>query len=918
MKGSLKIIPAVTGLAMLAFSAAADKVDFNRDVLPILSTQCFECHGPDAGHRKANLRLDVREGALAKRDSRPAIVPGQPQASELITRLTATNPDDRMPPANKGGPLSANQIGLFRRWIAEGAGYSPHWAFTAPQRPALPKVHDARWAKTPIDRFVLNRLEQEKLKPAGQASREILIRRATLDLIGLPPTPEEIDAFVMDHSPEAYEKLVDRLLASPHYGERWGRHWLDVARYADSGGFETDIFFGHAWRYRDYVIQSFNADKPFDRFIKEQIAGDELYPQDQEAVIATSLYTTGPVLEESAMVKGKLEYDLFTDAVDTTGSAFLGLTVGCARCHDHKYDPISQKDYFAMQAIFSASDQFDFGPDGKKISGEAAVKNTLTQFELEQAKTRVRRERDPALREAALRQVGDYFIQKDKDLAARVEQSRRYLALARVREEYQQALAEVGIGPSAHSANAVQSAEVKLAVQLATADNAAGNNADEQDADGNQAEKEQETFYAPSGDKRDDLLYEIGYRMLDLGSKRTRQEYNKLLTPREKRRFLIAYGKENLELQKPANLIEDVDALRSDIGKQHCAEDSEIPMRVLAHREKPLETRVLNHGDLDNWGDLVKPAFPASLARGVTLAGQPPDQWRATLADWIASEKNPLTARVIVNRLWQWHFGEGLVRTPNDFGTRGDRPTHPELLDWLAVEFVEHGWSIKHLNRLIMLSSTYQMSSIAKPRTLARDPDNRWLTRFQPRRLEAEVIWDSLRAVAGTLNPEMYGLPFAPPLDDQEQIGNFRRWPTSTPAESNRRAVYLLLKRSFRFPMLSAFDLPDNAVSCGRRDITTVPNQALAMLNNRTIKEQAAAFADRLLRETHGNLETMPGLAWRYAYGRQITPDEARETARFLKAQIEASPAKAGDQTKKAVEELCLALFNTNEFIYEQ
>jgi Protein of unknown function (DUF1549)/Protein of unknown function (DUF1553)/Planctomycete cytochrome C len=918
MSGNLKVILISSSIALIAWGAVADKVDYNRDVLPILSAKCFECHGPDGGHRKANLRLDLREGALARRDTRPAIVPGQPQASELISRLTATDPDDRMPPAKKGPPLPADQIQMFRRWIAEGAPYAEHWAFVPPQRPPLPKVHDTKWVQTPIDRFALSRLEQEKLRPPEKSSREILIRRATLDLIGLPPTPEEIDAFVADRSPNAYEKLVDRLLASPHYGERWGRHWLDVARYADSGGFETDIFFAHAWRYRDYVIRSFNDDKPFDRFIKEQIAGDELYPEDKEALIATSLYTTGPVLEESAMVKGKLEYDLLTDETDTTGSAFLGLTVGCARCHDHKYDPISQKDYYALQAIFADSDQFDFKADGTKMSGQAAVKNTLSEFELEQAKARAQQERDPALHDAALRLVGDYYIKKDPEAAARIELSRRYVALQKVLADYQQAMADAGIKMGApRDKKGSRSAEAKLAIELAVADNGVGNNPDQADDD-EEKTPSTETFYAPSGDKQDDLLYEIGQRMLDLGSKRTRTEYAKLLTQSEKRRFLIAYGRENLALQKPTNLVEDVDAFRLDLGKQHWTEGSQIPIRVLAHRDKPLTTRILNHGDLDDWGDIVKPAIPASFRRGTTMAGQPPEQWRSTLANWIASPDNPLTARVIVNRLWQWHFGEGLVRTANDFGVRGDRPTHPELLDWLAVEFVEHGWSIKYLNRLIMLSSAYQISPNANAKTVARDPDDRWLTRFQPHRLEAEEIWDCFRAVAGTLNLEMYGLPIAPPLDDQEQIGNFRKWPTSTPEESNRRAVYLLVKRSFRFPMLSAFDLPDNAVSCGRRDITTVPNQALALLNNRTIREQAAAFAARLLRETHGDLTAVPDRAWRYTYGRHITPEEAREAAGFLKARSEAATTKSGDKNKAAVEELCLALFNTNEFVYEQ
>jgi hypothetical protein len=354
------------------------------------------------------------------------------------------------------------------------------------------------------------------------------------------------------------------------------------------------------------------------------------------------------------------------------------------------------------------------------------------------------------------------------------------------------------------------------------------------------------------------------------------------------------------------------------MGRKHLRDESEIPMRVLAHREEPLETRILVRGELEDPGELVQPGFPARIANEPALDEVTPERRRAALADWLASRDHPLTARVMVNRVWQWHFGQGLVATPNDFGVRGDRPTHPGLLDWLAVEFMDHGWSLKHLHRTLMLSSTYQMAATADPATVERDPDNRLLARFQPRRLEAEAVWDSIRAVAGTLNRTLYGLPFAPPLDEQEQIGNFRKWPVSTPEEEDRRAVYLLVKRSFRFPMLSAFDLPENTASCGRRDITTVPNQALTLMNNRTIRQQAAAFADRLLRESRGDPSAIPARAWTLAYGRHITPEEYETVEDFLRTRIQASADDSDDATRTAIEELCLALFNTNEFIYLQ
>ena len=733
---------ASTGLLCLLCLAApsfAGPVDFSRDVLPILSAHCFTCHGPDAGKRKAKLRLDVRDGTAAEHGGLSVIAPGRPAESELIARITADDAEGRMPPPKAGPRLAPEQVRLLRAWVEQGAAYAEHWAFLPVRRPPVPGVRDTAWPQTPIDNFILQRLERQQLRPAARASREVLIRRATLDLTGLPPTPEEVEAFRADDAPDAYERLVERLLASSHYGERWGRHWLDVARYADSGGFETDIVFGSAWRYRDYVLRSFNADRPFDRFVREQIAGDELYPDDRDARLATALYTIGPVLQEAGMVPGKLDYDWLTDAVDTTGSAFLGLTLGCARCHDHKYDPISQRDYFALQAVFGGSDLFDFNADGTVLREHVALRKT--EKELEEARRKVAPRKKP----------GDY-------------------------DEY-----------------------------------------------------------------------------------------------------------------------------------------PEIPWRGLGHRSEPLAVRLLHRGELNSPGDTVPAGLPARLADGPALDGTLPEKWRTALASWIASEWNPLTARVIVNRVWQGHFGVGLVRTPNDFGTRGEPPTHPELLDWLAADFVEHGWSIKHLHRRIMLSSAYRQAAAADPATLRLDPDNRLLTRFQPRRVEAEVIWDGMRSVAGTLNPRMYGLPVGPPLDGREMIGNYRSWPTSPPEEANRRAVYIQVRRSFRFPPLSAFDLPDNVSCCGQRDRTVVPSQALTLLNNRTVREQAGAFAARLLRETDRSPEAVAARAWLYVYGRAITADERRAAVAFLR---ERAPSAAAEARQAAVEELCVALFNTNEFIY--
>ena len=910
-------------VSLPAFGVESQEVDFSRDVLPILSANCFVCHGRDASTRKAKLRLDLREQATARRGS-PAItpiVPGQPDASEVLARVTAADEDERMPPADKGRALTAPEIDELRRWISQGAPYREHWAFVPPRRAAPPKVGHPTWVRNPIDRFILARLEREGMQPAPHASRETLLRRASLDLLGLPPTPAQIAAFAADRSSDAWPRLVERLLASPHYGERWGRHWLDVARYADSGGFETDIFFGHAWRYRDYVIRSFNGDKPFNRFIKEQIAGDELYPGDKEARLATGLYTTGPVLQEAGMVAGKLEYDQNTDFVDTTGSAFLGLTLGCARCHDHKYDPVSQREYFSLQAIFAASDQFDFDSDGKKLRDRAALKRTDREFEAEQARQRARRESDPQRRAALLEKVGEAYIEVDPQLKARLEGSRRYDVIMKAVHQHQAAATGEKVDFNQGDQLDVDPEDGNDVIALKAALLALRNGLSDRPAEAALVNLGAVALLNPPPRARREPRPEpdakAGAVTLQqpnpaLGGSGVRRTFKESKTEQEKRELLLALGRQQLDLAKPAGYVEDPGALRREIGENHLEGPSSIPYRVLAHREKWPETRLLRRGEIETPGDVVEPGLPEKLSGGGKMAGVPPTALRAALAEWIASDGNVLTARVIANRVWQWHFGEGLVRTPNDLGVRGERPTHPELLDWLAVELVTHGWSIKHLHRLIMGSAAYQMAATVDAKTLERDPDDRLLSRYQPHRLEAEVVWDNIRAAAGTLDLTMFGLPIAPLLDEQEQLGNYRKWPASTPEEANRRALYILVKRSFRFPMLSAFDLPDNITSCGRRDITTVPNQALTLLNNRTMRQQAAAFAARLVRESKGNLEAVPARAWLLAYARPISADERARSLAFLRDRT------VGGDVKPAITELCLAIFNTNEFIYQQ
>jgi hypothetical protein len=636
-----------------------------------------------------------------------------------------------------------------------------HWAFQ-PIRKIEPPADPSGWSANPIDRFVRARQRERGFQPAGPADKRTLIRRATFDLIGLPPTPEEGHAFVADDAPDAFAKVVDRLLASSPYGERWGRHWLDVVRYADTGGFEADHLYPNAWRFRDYVIRSLSADQPFDRFVQEQVAGDELWPGDRDAALATALYCVGPALAESAMVSNQLEYEWLADAADTTGAAFLGLTFGCARCHDHKYDPITQKDYYGMEAIFAASDR----------------------------------------------------PYPDKVRLLRIKALNGLLSDAPVPKEF---------------------------------------------------------------------------------------------------------------LNDPRCTLQTEDRTGFHVF----------------HRSEPMSVHRLRRGEVSRPAEIAEPAFPAAIlgamlsrptGTGASSApvgreSMPHDRRRAALAKWLTSPQNPLTARVLVNRVWGWHFGQALVRTPNDFGTQGEPPTHPELLDWLARDLMEHDWSLKHLHRLIMLSNTYRMSSIAdcglqiadskasnsqfairNPQSL--DPENRLLWRFPRQRLEGEAVRDAMLACAGSLNLKSFGPPVVPPLSKQELTGLFdagAKWPiTKDAAEHTRRSVYLLVRRTFAYPLFAVFDPPEVMTSCGRRARTVVPTQALTLLNCPVAREQSVVFARRLLAECGDRPEKIVARAWQLAFGRPATPAEREHALTFLKKKTLAA----------ALPDLCLALFNANEFIY--
>lgn len=734
-------------VAILLFStcviAQADEKLFEEQIRPLLINHCIKCHGPD--RQEGSLRLDSRGGWQAGGDRGAAIVPGDVENSLLLQAVRHTNPDLQMPPENK---LSPAQIALLERWVKSGAADprdsadtpakrivadpKTFWSFQPIRAVAPPTVSRPDWVRTPVDAFILAKLDANNLTPAPQADPRTLVRRAYFDLLGLPPTPAQVDAFVNDKSPGAWSRLIDNLLQSKQYGERWGRHWLDVARYADSGGFETDVYYRNAWRYRDYVVKSFNDDKPYDVFVQEQVAGDELWPDDitldgnytiapekvrhREALTGTGLYALGPQVHESNMDGKKIRYETFTDWVDTTGAAFMGLTIGCARCHDHKFDPISQRDYYGMQAIFSGS---------KEVEIPVIDAMGLTDF----------KQHYPRI------------------LA--VEESRRALRMFDAR---------IGGRP------------------LTPAEQA----------------------------ERQNLLNAIANNVLAIP--------------------------EQTALGAPLTGLMETPTIS-----------------VLGHERPELAPTIylLNRGELNRPREAISPALPAALreASNWTQPMQGQFRNRTSLAQWLTSPQHPLTARVMVNRIWNGHFGRGIVGSLNDFGQMGERPTHPELLDWLASQFMQKGWSVKEMHRLMMLSSTYQMESRGHYEQNEKlDPQNRFFWKMNRKRLEAEALWDSLHAVAGTLNLKTGGRPVVPPLGPDEGAPGY--WIVSAdPAEHTRRGLYILQRRNYRFPMFDVFDLPVNAVSAPARDVTTVAPQALWLMNNPAAIRQSKAFAARLTSE---------------------------------------------------------------------
>ncbi len=819
----------------------------------------------------AGLDLRTRESSLSGGGRGEAIKPGQADDS-LLYQYIAGKASPRMP---LGGELSDEQIALIKRWIDEGAVWPQkqaisapparrdlgrskitdadrqYWAFRKPVSPPIPSVKNRAWVANPIDAFILADLEKNGLTPSPRADKRTLLRRVTFDLTGLPPTPEEMRAFLADQSPQAYEKVVRRLMASPRYGERWAQHWLDVVRFAETNGFELDQDREQAWRYRDYVVKSLNDDKPYDRFVREQLAGDEIDPDSFEMRVATGFLRAGP----QHVVAGNQDEALnrqewLTEVMFGVSNGIMGLTVGCARCHDHKFDPILQADNYRLQAFFAAADNLDYQRPSKE------------EEEAHKAAQKAHQEK--------LKPIKDQIAAIEKPYQEKLKAEKK----AKLEPAFAQALAKPVKERSEEEKRLAGDAQRMLSVSW------------------------------------DELVAAIG--------------------PEDKaKRAALRRQMHQIDLYAPEPL-----------PKALAVSDKRWPVPPM---------HLLKAGDPHRPAEEVQPGFLTVLLPkdGPWDAAVSPIQkgeFKATgrklaLAEWLTEPDHPLTGRVMVNRLWHYHFGRGIVATPNDFGRNGQPPTHPLLLDWLATEFVKRGWSLKEMHLLMVLSNAYQQSSEPDPVKTKIDPENKWFWRANRQRLDAEAIRDSIIAVAGNLTEQLGGPSIRVPLEPEVYDTIFTEyepdnlWPVHPdPRQHTRRSLYLVRKRNVRLPMLVAFDSPDMMSSCGARSVSVHALQSLTLLNSDFMLEQSKTLAKRVLTDTGGN--EVPAIARLYdlSLGRRPRADELRLTQRFLAdqtriieerrkngepiAQLAGLPAGIGPASAAAWVDLCLATLNLNEFLY--
>ncbi len=807
----LLVFLSIIGFSWMALPSA-NAVDFTRDIQPIFSEHCLQCHGPEK--QKSGYRLDDRLAAIRGGDSgKSAIVISNGWASPLLQRLATTNADEMMPP--KGERVSAKNVAAIRAWIDSGAPwpetstinlhsatFQSHWSFRRIARPPVPQVKNSIWIRNSVDAFVLERLERERVRPAFEADGITLVRRLYLDLIGLPPTPDAVDAFVQDQQPDAFERLVDGLLASPHFGERWGRHWLDLARYADSAGYQIDRVRPGAYLYRDWVVNSFNRDQPFDQFTVEQLAGDLLLNATVEQKIATGFHRMTLSNFEDGVDKEEYECKAKVDRVATTGTTWLGLTVGCAECHSHKYDPISQREFYQLYAFFNATEELDVPTP------------------------------NPAERE-------------------KHERVRKMWAAENARLE------------AARSHYADTTAQTNFLRWQQTVDRSRLTNS----------------------------ISEI------------------LNTPAKKR---TAAQKKDLWKHYRA-----IDSGMNDFGAQLKAHQRLAPKYreelALLFTTKTNAPRTFVHlrGDFLAHGDEVQPAVLGALnSRTQTAAA---NLNRLDLARWIVSPENPLTARVVVNRIWLHLFGRGLVNTPEDFGTRGELPSHPELLDWLASEFQRSGWSRKQIIRMIVTSATYRQSSRWREDLGERDPQNIWLERQNRFRVESEIVRDLFLSASGLLNNEVGGPSIYPPIPADLKAAGYGvggEWIESEAPEKYRRGLYVVSRRTVPYPVSMAFDQANANECTARRERSNTPLQPLALLNNPVFAECSEAFAKRMA-NVPGNVREKIITGFRICMSREPVKSELNRLEELFHAE-QAQAHASESQAWRAVAEV---LLNLDEFL---
>ena len=974
-----------SGRAETASGRAAGPIDFNRDVRPILSDNCFACHGPDSAKIKGGLRLDRRADALQGGESDgPAVVPGQPEASALLHRVRTTEADDVMPPKESAKPrLTDAQVATLRQWITEGAGYSEHWAFTSPVTPTVPvKQTPSGQTASPIDAFILSRLEAEGLTPSPEADRATLIRRASLDLTGLPPTAAEVASFQQDTSPEAWETVVNRLLASPHYGEKMAIPWLDMARFADSNGYQTDGS-RYMWPWRDWVIQAFNQNMPFDRFTIEQLAGDLLPNPTRDQLVASGFNRNHRLNGEGGLIQAEWFVETVIDRVETTGSTWMGLTFNCCRCHDHKYDPVTQKEFYSFYSYFNSVDESGIlDGDGRNTAPVISLPTPEQENRLpgmtaaiEQARhalatTEAEMAASQASWEAAtLESIGHSPVWTTSPPVAMTTAHGSVLTLepdgsvfagsgpqpetdtytlsfkslpaplTAVRLELMPDDRLPSRGPGRHANGNPIVSEITLettatattparAIRLiraaATFDQPEWESA--KAIDGNpatgwaihphvgQPQSAVFTLAEPlTGPETTEIRLTLGQHY---GSGATLGKFRVALTssptaaatvPPPVADALAAPASTRTPDQTAAitawrreqspELTAVTQALAQATKTKTDFENSFPTTMVMKELPEPRTAHVLQRGEYDKPGDAVARTLPAFLP------ALPPDQPnnRLGLARWMVSGHHPLTARVWVNRAWEKFFGTGLCKTSENLGSQAEWPSHPELLDWMATEFVRLGWDMKAMQKLIVMSAAYRQSARTTPELLAQDPENRLLARGPRFRLSAEIIRDQALAVSGLLRPQLGGPSVRPYMpegvwDETSRYGDLRGYKHEAGDGLFRRTLYTIWKRSAGPPSVALFDGPNRDVCTVKRGRTNTPTQALALLNEITFVEAARVFATRILQEGGASPESRFTWAMQQSLARTPTATELNILVAGLarrQAEFDAAPDKA-------------------------